>query len=140
MRTAIVVSNAPASPDAFLPSLTRPALLSRRGLVRVYGDPGVVAIPAPHPNLPIMSFDPLTSPSNNAPDVIYPTIYIAETDNMGPWAGMGAAHVRRSDQEIPETAPQPVPQAPQSVSRRARIGGQRVWPNPRVVTKYPGGC
>lgn len=136
MRVSIVMSNAPPRADAFLPGLTRPGLVATRGLVRVYGDPGQMGIFSPPPGLPNPSFDPRFPDSANSPDMILPNVYVSETTNMGPFAARGAAHIRLSDNELPVAAPQPIPQSPQPVTRAARIGGQKVWPNPRVISKW----
>lgn len=138
MRWAYLVNQVPggANAQAWAPMITRPGLIATRGLVHVYGDPGLEEIYSPPPGLPTMSFDPRTNPSYNAPNGIWPDIYIAETRNMGPWATQGSMHTRWGDNEQPEPAVPVVPMSPRPVSRRARIGGRSVWSNPRVITRW----
>lgn len=139
MRFAYVVHQVPtAGAAAFMPTLTRPGLIATRGLTHVVGHPGTVEVPSPPPGLPDMSFDEHTAPSAVSPDAILPTEYVALPDNMGPWSPNGAMHTRESDQTLPVPTTQINYQAT-PVTRRARIGGNTVWPNPRNIMRYRSG-
>ena len=142
MRMAYSVMQVPpAATGAFCPSMGTNPLAATGGLVHVEGNPGTEEITVSTPGMPPASWDPMTSGSANAPDVILPDLYLAEATNMGPFARAGAAHTMRSDNVLPVPAgqfsPVPIPAAPPS--RRARIGGRKVWPMPRVVATWTKG-
>lgn len=140
MRMAYTVMQVPTrGMSAFCPTMVHGGLSVTGGLSHRYGAPGTVEVEVGPPGLPTMSFDPRTSPSANAPDGILPDIYFAPTTNMGPWADESALHTRQSDQELPVPALDYAHNAAPAIpaSRRARIGGRRVWPNPRVVAHWP---
>lgn len=139
MRMAYTVMQVPPKgTGAFTPTMARTGTSSMRGLTRVVGSPGVLEVSVDNPRLPVMSEDPLTAGSNNAPDIILPDIYIAETDNMGPWAMAGALHTMQSDQVLPVPAIEYAYQATVAIppSRRGRMGGRKVWPMPRVLQRW----
>ena len=61
------------------------AAASSWGLVHVAGAPGNMNMPSPKPGgVPDVSMDPRTSPSNVAPDVWHPAVYVTDADNMHP--------------------------------------------------------
>lgn len=137
MRFAYKVDNVQGR-GAFTPLAARSGIFATASLMRRAGNPGIVAEPASGPRLSPLGWDPAAEPSNVAPNVILPSIYIAFADNMGPWATPGALHVAWRHGTVPVPAQQIVHQ-PRPAARRARIGGRRVVPTPRVLPTYPSG-
>jgi hypothetical protein len=119
--------------------MSRNGLAITRGMTHVVGYPGTDPVEVSSPGLPVASFDKKTAPSNTAPDLIDPDLYVAGTANMGPWARLGALATRYGDNELPKPAGQwgyiPTPAIPRS--RAAKFGGRKVVPQPRVVQRWP---
>lgn len=124
---------------AFMPAMTRDPISSSAGLNRsaIVGFPGTHPVPIDHDMiLAPYSFDPKTQPSNVAPDVILPTVYIPGARNMGPWAARGAARTVAplfGGNPVPEPAgaPSGVPLPAQTAP--SRLGGSKVIGWPRVA-------
>lgn len=115
---------------AFTPTLTVTPLASSGGLAHVFGAPGTMAVPAPAPPaVPNLGPDPKTSPSNCAPSVIFPAIYLASPANMGPPVR------RRSTNELPIPATSYL-RVPRVAMPAPHIGGRRVIPWPRVFQRW----
>lgn len=128
----------PGKMSAFTPTMSRGGMAVTGGLQHRYGAPGTDLVEVGNPELPVMSFDPRTNGSNNAPDEIAPDLYLAGTANMGPFAPESAAHIGlREEMPVPSLAYsyQAGPAIPQG--RRAKIGGIHTVPNPRVVPQWP---
>ena len=136
MHISYVMDGTPGA--AFTPVPASEGIASRRGLWDVEGEPGTMAIPSPSPGLPSMSEDPRTNPSHaGAPDAIYPNLYIVGPVDTGPWTRTGAMHTHWRDTVQPVPSIDITPTVVPSVTRRARIGGRRVWPMPRVIPHWP---
>jgi len=122
--------------SAFTPTATMPPPASSFGLVKVTGSPGTLPVPV-HPPLeaiPPTSADRKTQPSNCAPDIILPAIYIPETTNMGPSFFVNMALRRRNPLPVPATM---VVRLANSANRKARIGGRIESTNwPRAFQRY----
>src|SRR5438445_6043920 len=89
---------------AFTPLPGRNPIASSWALVRTTAQLGRLPISSPHPAAtPDISFDPKTTPSNVAPDVITRDCYITYADNMGPSAdaGFGMATRRLTPLPVP---------------------------------------
>lgn len=129
---------------AFTPSLTISPAASSNRAVRIDGQPGTMAVPAPKPSaLPPISATRSTQRSWVVPDVIFPAIYIARADNMQP----PVSRFRDNQLPVPAVDLYKFPRNPSYGApwagrladprfRRGRIGGQvesTRWPAaPRV--------
>jgi hypothetical protein len=122
---------------AFMPAMVMDAPSFGAGLRTVVGFPGTEPVPVDHDMiLAPKSYDPKTQPSNVAPDVILPAVYIAGTRNMGPWATRGAMHTPAplfGGNPVPEPAgaPSGIPLPAQQPA--SRLGGSKVIGWPRVA-------
>lgn len=115
---------------AFTPTPTVTPLASSAGLTHVFGAPGTMAIPAPAPPaVPNLGPDPKTSPSNCAPSVIFPAIYIASPANMRPPVAV------RSTNELPVPATSYL-RVPKVAMSAPHIGGRNIIPWPRVFQRW----
>ena len=139
MRMAYVVMQVPPGKmSAFTPTMVHGGMAVTGGLQHRYGAPGTDLVEVSSPELPVMSFDPRTSGSNNAPDEIAPDLYVAGTANMGPFAAESAGHVGlREELPVPALAYGYVAGSAIPAGRRAKIGGVSTVPNPRVVPQWP---
>lgn len=105
---------------------------SFNGQNRVTGSPGAVAVHSPRPAaLRDDTWGGRVQPSSVAPDVIFPSIYVAHIDNMntqqgGLWAG----------NQVPVPA-QSVAAVPSNFTHRTRIGGQTVTASRRPFITWP---
>lgn len=122
---------------AFAPVATRNPVASSYGLVHVSGSPGNQPVPSPPPAaIPPDSFDARTQPSNTAPDVIRPSLYVASAANMGPEAGAGVGMTRRRLHELPVPAADPL-RIPQTAMVGPHLGGREQTPWPRAFQRWP---
>lgn len=123
---------------AFMPSMTTNPTASSHGLVRIDGFPGTTPVQSPHPastrgGAPNGAVATGTQGSANAPDLIFPAIYIPRAKNMGP--AQDELRVR-SDNVLPVPAIDPG-RTPAAVFRPARVGGRRQIPWPATATTWP---
>jgi hypothetical protein len=135
------VENVPvAGAGAFMPGLTLNGVSFGAGLSNpIVGFPGTREVPVDHDQrLSPYGFDPKTQPSNVAPDVILPALYVPPTVNMGPWSARSAMRTRGigdGGNPIPEPAGAPSG-IPIPAFRPARIGGSKVVGWPRTVPQW----
>lgn len=112
-----------AVPPAVIPSA------STGGLIRTTGNPAQ-PVPAPAPGVVDVSVDPRTSPSNCAPNMIRPSIYVAHADNQYPPMPL----------EIDNVMPMPtfdVVRVPRQATHKQRIGGRTATSWPRNLIRWP---
>ena len=133
MRRYIRTEQAPImGPGAFSPL---PAIIpsaSSGGVVRTEGHPGNLAIALPHPGVGVnVGQDPRTNPSNVAPDLIYPDIYVAHADNMAP-----PVPISLEANVMPMPTPDPV-RVPRQSTHKARLGGRTATSWPRKLVRWP---
>ena len=122
---------------ALLPTMPVTPRATTYRQVRIYGQPGTAAIPAPKPAALVpVSQRAFTQPSFCAPDVIYPSVYVAFVDNMHAPVGM------LRDNQMPVPAKGNFGRvgrlAPQAFKRRG-VGGQKQIDWPAVVSRFPSG-
>ncbi len=123
---------------AFMPAMTMSAANFGAGLNRshIVGFPGTEPVPIDHDmTLAPLSFDPKTQPSNVAPDIILPTVYIPGAKNMGPWARRSAARTKAplfGGNPLPEPAGAPSG-VPLPAQQAGKVGGSKVIGWPRVA-------
>jgi hypothetical protein len=123
---------------AFMPGLVLNGVSFGAGLMQRVGFPGTQPVPIDGDNMrpSPLGYEPKTLESNNAPDEILPTLYVAGTANMGPFAGRGAASVKMSDNPLPVPAGT-FGVVPLEVFRAAKIGGRKVIGWPRANITWP---
>lgn len=127
-----VVDNVPAAgAGAFMPVLS--AVVSPKastyGMIspNIVGNPGNRAIASPKPSaLPGGPLTPGAQPSNNSPDVFYPSVYYEHITGLHP---ANSTMRVKSTNEVPIPAKNVV-RNPQVAYRRPRFGGIRqvTWP------------
>ena len=122
-----------AQAPAFLPTATVSPVESSYGLVIVHGSPGTTPVRAPKPLQGVDYVDPHTSPSNCSPDIRFPSIYIASTENMGPQV------MWRSLNELPVPAVK-LEARPKNPTRRARVLGLTAIHQPKVRPPWETSC
>ncbi len=131
MRQFIRVEGAPYQGfGAFAPLPTTTPAGCSHGVVRTTAQLGTEAIPVSAPDLPPISADPKTKPSNCAPNFFRPVIYVAHADYMAPPVPT----------EIDNVMPMPIPNVayvPQSSTHKQRIGGIAALRWPRALIKWP---
>lgn len=127
---------------AFMPTPSTNAPASSWGLVHVHGSPGTDPVPAPAPQrtyLPSLTARGGVDSAQGsmvAPDIILPSVYVAETANMGPSCDTGLGmRVRRLN-------PLPIPalswtRLPQVALNTPRYGGRSTMPWPRAFQRFP---
>lgn len=116
---------------AFAPTQSLNPSASSYGLVHVAGAPGSLAVAVEPPSaLPVVSVNPKTAPSNCAPNVIFPSVYVASVANMGPQVPIRPANV------MPAPATDFVRVARTDLRPPPRLGGRRVIPWPRAFQRW----
>ncbi len=132
-----------AGVGAFMPLPSTNAPASSWGLVHVHGSPGTEPIPSPSPQsrgyLPSLTrLGGVNSAQGStvAPDVILPSVYVAETANMGPAADSGVGMLARRLNPLPVPA---VNQArrPVVAQNTPRYGGRSTMAWPRAFQRFP---
>ena len=110
---------------------------------KIFGAPGTLAVDAPSPQhltgLPSLTRQGgvnSAQPSDVAPDVILPAIYIPSAKNMGPEADAGFGMTRRRYCELPVPAvdSQRIPQVAMTVTP---IAGRKAMAWPRAFQRFP---
>ena len=133
----------PIGTGAFTPIPTTTPAASSYGLVEIFGAPGTLAVDAPSPQhltgLPSLTRQGgvnSAQPSDVAPDVILPAIYIPSAKNMGPEADAGFGMTRRRYCELPVPAvdSQRIPQVAMTVTP---IAGRKAMAWPRAFQRFP---
>lgn len=127
---------------AFMPTPSTNAPASSWGLVHVHGSPGTEPVPSPAPqrsflpNLTRRGGVDSAQGSMVAPDVILPSVYVAEVDNMGPAAdaGVGMATRRLNPLPVPALSYRRVPKVAQNTPR---YGGRSTMVWPRAFQRFP---
>lgn len=123
---------------AFTPLMSTNPIASSWGLVHVSGSPGTTPIQAPKPQnswLPVPDKAAKTQPSNCAPDIIFPDLYVASARNMGPVAdGFGMATRRFTPIPVPAVR---YTRIPRNAMSGPHTGGRRapIWP--RAFQRFP---
>lgn len=126
---------------AFMPLPARNPVASSYGLVHIKGSPGTEPVPSPRPAAtPSQTARPQgtvnsAAGSDVSPDVIFPAIYIALADNMGPAADTGIGMARRRLNELPIRAVDPG-RRPVPVWMKFPAGGKQL-PQPRGFVRWP---
>lgn len=127
---------------AFLPLPTTNPAASSWGLVHVWGSPGTDVIPAPAPQrdwLPSLTARGGVNSAQGSmvsPDVILPSVYVADTVNMGPEAdtGLGMAARRLNPIPVPAYA---WPRTARTAMITPKYGGRRTMVWPRAFQRFP---
>ena len=121
----------PGRAGALMPTPTTTPRASSGGLVRVFGAPGTMPVPAPRPSaIPPVSADPRTQPSACAPDYMLPSVYVPSAANMHPPMCLQ----RINELPVPAISPYALPRIAQ---RSRRMGGQNQVVQPPVVQTWP---
>lgn len=121
----------PGRAGALMPVPAVDAKASTGGLVRLFGAPGNMAVPAPKPAALVpISMIRETQPSYVSPDVIYPSVYYPLPDNMHP----PVALLRTNPMPVPSVTPY---QLAGIAQRMRRVGGQSQVGQPQVVQTWP---
>lgn len=131
----------PSKVGAFAPLPAGNPVGSSYGLVAVYGAPGTLPVDAPNPDrsLPTVSARhgiDSARPSDVAPDVFFPILYVALADNQGPAADAGIGMWRRRFNELPIPARNPT-RIPTSDSLVTKKGGRLTQAWPRAFQRFP---
>lgn len=132
----------PGKAGAFTPVPAGGKIGRTWGAVDVWGAPGNRAVPSPSPNSSLPSRTaqakgPNTArPSDHAPDVIMPILYVASPANMGPSADLGLGMARRRRNELPVPAQNPTRLA---AARKLIVakGRRSTLPWPGAFQRYP---
>jgi hypothetical protein len=123
-----------ANAHAFMPSPGLTPAGSSHGEVDVWGAPGTLPVPAPHPaTSPHLSRSRwLRTPSDVAPDYFTPQIYVAGMRNMRP-----PVHYMPNHSRIPTPTGSITTQPAPVLARGRKIGGRfsMIWP--RTITRWP---
>ena len=133
----------PSKAGAFMPLPTTDGEPSSYGLVEVWGAPGTLGVEAPNPDgsLPTVSAQRgvnSSRPSDLAPDVFFPILYVASTRNQGPEADGGIGMARRRFCELPVPAVNPT-RIPTSDTLVTRKGSRTTQAWPRAFQRFPTG-
>lgn len=125
---------------AFTPIPTTSPAASSGGLQRVIGAPGNVAVEAPDPaalpSLTVRGGVNSAQGSAVSPDVIFPSIYVASADNMGPEADAGIGMWRRRFCELPMPAINPG-RVPVVAMQAPKVAGRSAIAWPRAFQRFP---
>lgn len=125
---------------AFTPIPTTSPAASSQGLLRVTGAPGTDAVPAPDPAaLPSLTArGGVNSAQGSAvtPDVIFPSIYVASADNLGPEHDAGIGMWRRRFCELPMPALNPG-RVPVVAMGSPKVAGRAAIAWPRAFQRFP---
>lgn len=121
----------PRGVGAFAPTMGVDPVASSYGLVEVAGAPGNMPVFSPQPGaVPVCSANQLTSPSNVAPDLILPAVYVTTPANMHgpvPHRPVNLMPAPAIDyRRVPRNALRPPP----------RLGGRKVIPWPRSFQRW----
>ena len=111
------------------------------GDVQVWGSPGTdpIAAPSPMGNFPSRTSQTGVNsarPSDVAPDVAYPSTYVALADGMGPSRHLGMWRRRFAELPVPAV---PFNGIAQSVSFITKKGGRKTQAWPRAFQRFPTG-
>lgn len=133
----------PRGAGAFMPTPSTNAPASSAGLQHVHGSPGTDPVPAPSPQsqyLPTLTANggvDAAQGSMVAPDLIAPSVYVAEVDNMGPEHGGAALGMRvRRLNPLPMPAFS-YPRTPVAAFATPRYGGRATMAWPRAFQRFP---
>lgn len=125
---------------AFTPLPTTSPAASSQGLLRVTGAPGNEPVDAPDPAaLPSLTAQGgVNSAQGSAvsPDVIFPAIYVAFVDNLGPEADAGIGMWRRRFCELPMPAVNPG-RIPVVAFQAPKVAGRSAIAWPRAFQRFP---
>lgn len=127
--------NDPGVPHAVGALMPTPAVMpvsSKGALVRIFGQPGTMGVPAPHPSaIPETAAGiRANQPSRCAPDVLFPSIYYTTPENMHP----PVALLRDNEMPVPAVR---VYNLPRVAMRGRRVGGQNQVGQPAVAQTWP---
>lgn len=121
----------PGRAGALMPTPAVMPKASTGGLVYVAGAPGNMPIPAPKPEaIPPNAAVRTTQPSYCAPDVLFPSKYVASAKNMHPPVGL----LRTNEMPVPAVSPYSLPGVAQ---RMRRVGGQSQIMQPLALQSWP---
>ena len=140
MRWAYRVLQAPTNygTGAFLPQPARSWSAVMNGQNLVSGAPGTMPVSAPRPAA--LNDGQLggayNQPSSVAPDVIYPSIYVAHVNPTMTFPGLGTGLTRGNDHPMPVPA-ETVAQLVGMFMHRVRVGGRTVTSAVRPFTQWP---
>jgi len=124
-----------------MPIPTRDGEPATYGLVEVIGAPGTLGVEAPNPDgsLPTVSSQRgvnSSRPSDLAPDVFFPILYVASANNQGPAADGGIGMWRRRHNELPIPAVNPT-RIPTSDTLVTTKGSRTTQAWPRAFQRFP---